>query len=186
MFFWDVTGGQAPAPASTSSMPAHGPEKNVIAKNAVIDACSSSAFLARYSKAGSVSRPAANLIQLKLNADIHVLDCGAPDCFGTRLEALLVVFPENDRCMLQSATVKSENYNQCTGSKRYVTPEETMQRTDEYIFGTQSIDISSKKLKKIVLRSKTTAEALVLLRENFYYFVAVKPDSILRTRAAGQ
>jgi hypothetical protein len=78
------------------------------------DACSAPALLVRYVEFGMVARTAAGRIRLKLDANLHGIDCGAPDCYGTRLEVDLSVKAQGTRCVLGGIKVRSREHIECS------------------------------------------------------------------------
>lgn len=159
-------------------------QKQAAVNNVITDACTTSPLLAKYTRGEFLSRPESGLILMKLTADLHSLDCGAPDCYGTHLDVQLHVSPQSAQCWLQSAVVHAENFY-CPDMKPHLSAENLRIRTSRYLFKSQSIDLSNPALMKLVLRGENSQEALVLLRDDLYYFEEVTPGGTLHTRLPG-
>lgn len=140
--------------------------------------CESLPLLSRYVEAGVVSRTSSTNVTLWLDADLHSADCGAPDCYGTRITLALGLREMGGRCMVNRARAVAVDYagRGCgsygipTGSARF-----------KYVADPQESDLADRSLRQLVLRDDDGGGAIVLLSDNFFYFDAVTEDGVLRT-----
>lgn len=146
------------------------------------DECASLPLLGRYERAGLLNRSSSGKVVLRLIADLHFADCGAPDCYGTNITLTLELVAGSGGCSARVATINTQDFAEpnCGEFDSHTSPV-----TETYEVMGDQIDLSSQNLEKLTFRNKSGSKALVILRQNFFYFDDVAPKGILREELPG-
>jgi len=139
-------------------------------------------LLARYESAGMLQRAPDGTISLRLTADLHFADCGAPDCYGTNILVTMTPSHDKDGCSIREALVRTQDFVEtgCAPSGSAGAP-----RREIYFPDSGGFDLSDRAQEKLTLRGKDGRHAIVILRENFFYFDDATPGGTLRTELPG-
>jgi len=139
--------------------------------------CASSTFLKRYSKSDLVKFSPAGAIELQLVADLHAADCGAPDCYGTKVRISMKPVRAGS-CQYSDAVVETEDYNNC---KDEVFTKNAGKENEAFFVNGPAVNILEPQLTEIKLMNKSRTRAIVLSSDGFFYFEDVKPKGKLHT-----
>ncbi|MFZ2268109.1 MAG: hypothetical protein WAV95_11095 [Azonexus sp.] len=144
--------------------------------------CATPPFLSKYDAAGLLRPLPGGKIALELVADLHSADCGAPDCYGTKLGIVMTMRRQGAACVVGDIRVRSTDFY----GKGCENPDRAgHSRLESYVTEGGRIDIANPQRKSLTLRSKNGRRAIVLLADNFFYFTEVKPGGVLHTRLPG-
>jgi len=140
--------------------------------------CTSSTFLKRYSKSGLVKFSSAGAMEFQLVADLHFADCGAPDCYGTKVRISMKPNRE-DSCQYSDAIVETENYNNCKDEMS--AQDDVREENEVFVVDGAAFNMLDPKLTEIKLMNKSKTRAIVLSSNGFLYFENVTPEGRLHT-----
>jgi len=137
--------------------------------------CTSSPFLKRYFKSGLVKFSPTGAIELRLVADLHAADCGAPDCYGTEVRISMEPIRAGS-CQYSNAVVETEDYNNC---KDEMLAKDVGKINEAFVVDGPASNILDPHLTEIKLMNGSKTRAIVLSPDGFVYFEDVKPEGTL-------
>ncbi|MCP3064291.1 hypothetical protein LXT21_36520 [Myxococcus sp. K38C18041901] len=135
--------------------------------------CSKSSLFERFGRGGMVESLPGNDVRLSVMADVHSADCGTPDCYYTRLQAVFR-FEAGPGCQVREVEVFSEDGG-CSQGAAFDPP------TQETFFPEGAADLAAPTLGQLTLRTRRGERALVLVPRNLFYFTDVKAGAPLHT-----
>jgi len=135
--------------------------------------CVSRTFFDNYAHHGLVVASTENFLVLELPVDLHQTDCGAPDCYGHTMTLTLDLSPDAGTCMLVEARASAKTF-ECGGPGEQ-TPREW---TNTFTWG-KPTDLASPELERLELRDPKRREAVLLLRDGYFFFENVDARSKL-------
>ncbi|MBN9686185.1 MULTISPECIES: hypothetical protein [unclassified Corallococcus] len=139
----------------------------------VASPCAQAPLFQRYARSGMVESLPGNKVRLTAVADVHSEDCGAPDCYFTRVRAVFH-FAEGEGCQVREVKVSTED-----GGCR---PQgERAPKRQEAFFPKGPADVADPALAQLTLHTRKADRALILLPKNLFYFEDVKPGASLHT-----
>ncbi len=144
--------------------------------------CEVMPLFARYHDAGLLSHKPNGTISLKIVADLHSADCGAPDCYGTNIVITMNPSTEGRGCIVRDVLIQTQDFVNA-GCESLGEVDEPRQET--FFPEGGRANLSEPTLKKLTFRNKDGTRAIVLLRENFFYFENVTRGGVLRTELPG-
>lgn len=149
------------------------------AHNQVMSACARPIFLKAYEQAGLVEHKSDDTILLYLDADQHSADCGAPDCYGTKLIINMKSLAVGQKCVIRNVQVRTLDYFGAGCKEAGATKKP---HSDRYRQWRGHANLNNPSLNKLTLRSKDRTHAIVLLKNNFFYFDQVAKNGVLHTQ----
>ncbi|MBZ4399470.1 hypothetical protein VZQ01_43075 [Myxococcus faecalis] len=135
--------------------------------------CAKASLFERFARGGMVASLAGGDVRLSVMADVHSADCGTPDCYFTRLQAVFR-FEAGQGCRLREVDVFTEDGG-CNVGGAFEPPKQ------ETFFPDGAADLSAPTLGQLTLRTRQGDRALVLVPRNLFYFADVKPGAPLHT-----
>ncbi|MCP3099770.1 hypothetical protein LZ198_12925 [Myxococcus sp. K15C18031901] len=135
--------------------------------------CAQAPLLQRYARSGMVEALSEDRVRLSVLADVHGQDCGTPDCYFTRVQAVFH-FAGGDACHVEEVEVSTEDGG-CGQEAPHVAP-----RLETFVPHGAS-DLADPTLAQLVLRTRQGDRALVVLPRNLFYFTDVKEGAPLHT-----
>ena len=139
--------------------------------------CATLPLLDRYEQAGLLSRSGDGELQLHLVADLHSADCGAPDCYGTNVVIRMKPVVSHSQCLLKTAIIKTQDFSEPNCG----VPESSPSTTESYVIPEGGVDLGKAGLEEVTLQNSSGTRALVIKRQNFFYFENVTADGVLHT-----
>lgn len=133
--------------------------------------CAQAPLFQRYARSGMVESLAGNKVRLSVVADVHSADCGTPDCYFTRVQAVFH-FAEGKGCRVREVEISTED-----GGCGQEAPRAPPQR--ETFFPKGPADMASPALGRLLLRTSKDDRALILLPRNLFYFADVRAGAPL-------
>ena len=138
--------------------------------------CTKSGYFTTYAREGLVLASYESTLVLDVPVDVHSRDCGAPDCYGHSMTLTLKLRQVGEQCEIVSATASASPFNQC--NSRYPEPVRQPWTNDFAVKGTP--DLLDDRLERIELLDAKRREALLLLRDGYYFYEDVDASSKLR------
>ncbi|MFY1830602.1 hypothetical protein ACN47A_32110 [Myxococcus fulvus] len=135
--------------------------------------CAKASLFERFARGGMVESLARGDVRLSVMADVHSADCGTPDCYFTRLQAVFR-FEAGQGCQVREVEVFTEDGG-CGQGAAFDPPKQ------ETFFPEGTADLSASTLGQLTLRTRPGDRALVLVPRNLFYFADVKPGAPLHT-----
>ena len=142
--------------------------------------CASGAFLKRYLKSGLAAFSPDGAMELRLDADLHSADCGAPDCHGTTIRISMKPIRAGS-CQYSSAIVETKDYNTCGEPVKV----DLKKKIEVFLVDKAAFNVLDQKLATIKLMNKSKTRAIVLAPDNFFYFEDVRPKGKLHMQLPG-
>lgn len=143
--------------------------------------CASSPFLKRYLRSGMANMTPGGVIELRFTADLHSADCGAPDCYGTRIRIYMEPTAAGS-CKYSNAVVETEDFDHCgiemEGRK-------SGKVTETFFSSKGTFDPGDPQLTEVRFFSKSKTRAILISRQDLFYYENVKPGGKLNTRLPG-
>lgn len=146
------------------------------AENTGISPCSMAPLLESYAEAGFLHW-GEDSVELKLTADLHSADCGAPDGYGTEISVMFELKEDGSSCHVMRATVTTKDFM----PPDYGAIDAREYEAAEFAFEPSTTDLLDAELSRLTLRNHDQRRAIVLLPGDFFYFEDVTEDGELRT-----
>ncbi|MGE6761770.1 hypothetical protein ACQKGO_27410 [Corallococcus interemptor] len=143
------------------------------AADAKLKGCAQAPLFQRYARSGMVESLPGNKVRLTAVADVHGEDCGAPDCYFTKVRAVFH-FAEGTGCRVREVVVATEDGG-CHRAEPHAPPKR------EAFMPNGPADVADPALGQLTLRTRKEDRALILLPRNLFYFEDVKAGAPLRT-----
>jgi len=138
--------------------------------------CKKSGYFTAYARGGLLLSSDESSLVLDVPVDVHSQDCGAPDCYGHSMTLTLKLHQVGERCEIVSATASASPFNQCEGHF----PEPVARPWNNEFAVKGAPDLLDDDLARIELLDAKRREALLLLRDGYYFYEAVDASSKLR------
>ncbi|RYZ36238.1 MAG: hypothetical protein EOO71_32545 [Myxococcaceae bacterium] len=140
--------------------------------------CASAPLFQRYARLGMVEALPDGRVRLSVVLDAHDADCGTANCYFTTVKALFR-FSADGGCRVQDVDVWSQDENHCNVKDQ---PQEPPSEPHQAVFIPKgAANLSDPKLTKLTLRTRKADRAFVIIKENLFYFEAVKAGAPLHT-----
>lgn len=123
-------------------------------------------MLRLFELAEKIERPALDLLRLRLNANLHVMDCGGPDGYGTRLQIDLHLQAQGMQCFVALTEILSEDW----GRDARVAKTSKPSLTERFEVEGGPTDLADPTLEQLTLRSQRGDRALIVRKDGFYYY----------------
>jgi hypothetical protein len=140
--------------------------------------CGSLPLLSRYVRAGIAARTDEGDVTLSLTADRHSADCGAPDCYGTKILLTLRLRAEDGDCVVQGGQAQAVDFFGL-GCEDFASTSKAA--AYDYEVESRAADLSDPALRQLTLRDVSAGNAVVLLPQNFFFFEGVTQNGVLHT-----
>jgi len=137
--------------------------------------CKKARYFSAYAREGSVLASDDSSLVLDVPVDVHSQDCGAPDCYGHSMTLTLKLRQIGERCEIVSATASASPFNVCEGY--FPEPVALPWNNDFAVKGAP--DLLDDDLERIELLDAKRREALLLLRDGYYFYEDVDASSKL-------
>jgi len=132
--------------------------------------CVSRTFFDNYARHGLVVASTESFLVLELPVDLHQTDCGAPDCYGHTMMLTLDLSRDAAACKLVKASASGNTFGP---------GEETPREWTNTFTWAKPIDLASPELERVELRDPKRREAVLLLRNGYFFFENVDARSKL-------
>lgn len=142
------------------------------------DTCSQLPFFAHYSEHGRVLRQTAAEIVVRLDINLHALDCSAPDGYGHETTLTLRIEPHGAACVVRTATATSTPWGDAPEPSAPVGPTSNRPWNNTFVVVGQP-DLAAPALTRVQLYDADRRHAIILLPNQYWFFEYVDPDSKL-------
>lgn len=141
-----------------------------------VEGCLRSQYFTAYAQEGLVRAADKSSLVLNVPVDVHSADCGAPDCYGHNMTLTLELRQIGERCEIVSARASATPFNGCEGHF----PGSVSQPWTNDFAVKGAPDLLDDRLVRVELRDIGRREALLLLRDGYYFYENVEEFSTLR------
>lgn len=138
-------------------------------------------FFNNYYKSNKIIKENDSLYRINLVGDLHFADGVAPDCFGTKISISMNVHNEGDKCILDSTIIKTQNFFD-SGCKYPHSENDTLEKQGRYITHKLNINLCDTTIDKITFWNTNDLGALILLKDDFFYYKQAKRGDSLVLR----
>lgn len=138
-------------------------------------------FFNNYYKSNKIIKESDSLYKINLIGDLHFADGVSADCFGTKINISMNVHREGNKCILDSTIVKTKKFFD-SGCNFPNSANDTLEKQGRYIAHKLNIDLCDTTIDKITFWNTNDLGALVLLKDDFFYYEQAKRGDLLVLR----